>query len=74
MLVLAILKLARIFVIFYVDNLCLNLNKIGICCFSTKQVALKSKNKDELPRYKDVCPNGAAGLPADFFFFGEPIK
>ena len=28
-------------------------NKIGICCFSTKHTALRSKNKDWLARNRD---------------------
>ena len=42
--------------------------KIRMCCFSTKNPALRSKSKDCLARnynYVSVC------LPADFWFSGQ---
>ena len=39
--------------------------KIGICCFSAKHAALRSKSKDWLARIRIMCPSGATCLPAD---------
>ena len=42
--------------------------KIGICCFSAKHAALRSKSKEWLAWNQNMCPNGATGLPADCCF------
>jgi hypothetical protein len=42
--------------------------KIGICCFSAKHAALRSKSKDWLARFRIMCPSGATYLSADCCF------
>ena len=41
---------------------------IGICCFSTKQSALRRKRKDWLALNRIMCPSGATCLFADCCF------
>ena len=43
-------------------------NKIGICCFSVKHAALRSKSKDCLARNQNRCPSGATCLSTDCCF------
>ena len=42
--------------------------KIGICCFSARHAALRSKSKDWLPRVRIMCLGKVACLPADCCF------
>ena len=45
--------------------------RIGICCFSGMQAALRKKNKDCLARNQDIvseCPSGATCLSVDCCF------
>ena len=42
--------------------------KIGICCFSAKHAALKSKSKDGWLGIRIMSPSGGTCLPADCFF------
>jgi len=39
--------------------------KVDICCFSTKQAALRSKNKDWWFWIMIMCPRGVTCLPED---------
>ena len=42
--------------------------KIGICCFSTKHAALRSKSKDWSVQSQNVCLGKLACLPAHCCF------
>ena len=42
--------------------------KIGICCFFTKQAALRTKSKDWLAQNQEMCPNVATWLNGDCSF------
>ena len=42
--------------------------KIGICCFSTKHAALRSKSKDWLSRNQNNVSKWSDSLPADCCF------
>jgi len=42
--------------------------KIGICHFSAKHTAIKSKSKDWLAGNRIMCPSGMTCLPADCCF------
>ena len=43
--------------------------KIGMCCFSAKHVALRSKSKDWLGLgIRIMCPSGVTCLSADCYF------